>query len=359
MTTGTRQELEIAELQTRRMGVLKDLAEIGASSLGEAEVAHRHVQALIEKLGAKGVFLWAADEQKQFLLPLGHAGVPPAVVEQVFGGPVSVDSETLTSRVFRTKQLAFFRDAETDPEMPERMRVFNKTLGFRAGISLPLVVRDEAVGSLSMTWAEPKGFDEDELGFLESAASEVALGLHNARLFEQIREKDLAIRQAYTDVIEAVTGGKLLLMTHDEINQALGEPVEGEREVVPGGIGDAVRWLRQAVEREFPALRDAMRLVDPAGEAITNAIEHAGGGSYQLYRKEQCVQLRISDRGPGIDFSALPKATLVPGYSSVGTLGLGFNVMLKAADRVLLATQPGNTTLVLEFDTDGQQAQPT
>jgi len=42
---------------------------------------------------------------------------------------------------------------------------------------------------------------------------------------EKLRKKDDQIRKAYTDVIAAVTGGKLVLMTGEEIRQELGEPV--------------------------------------------------------------------------------------------------------------------------------------
>jgi anti-sigma regulatory factor (Ser/Thr protein kinase) len=57
----------------------------------------------------------------------------------------------------------------------------------------------------------------------------------------------------------------------------------------------------------------------------------------------------ISDKGPGIDFSILPKATLLSGFSTKQSLGMGFSFMLEFCDRVLLSTQPGNTIIVLEI----------
>lgn len=44
-----------------------------------------------------------------------------------------------------------------------------------------------------------------------------------------LQEKDKAIRRAYVDVFSAVTGGKLIIMTPDEIGDALGEPLTAER----------------------------------------------------------------------------------------------------------------------------------
>ena len=52
--------------------------------------------------------------------------------------------------------------------------------------------------------------------------------------------------------------------------------------------------------------------------------------------------------GPGIDFRTLPKATLVAGFSTAATLGMGFTIMLQLCDRVLISTHPGRTVVVLE-----------
>jgi anti-sigma regulatory factor (Ser/Thr protein kinase) len=47
----------------------------------------------------------------------------------------------------------------------------------------------------------------------------------------------------------------------------------------------------------------------------------------------------------------LPKATLLPGFSTVQSLGMGFTIMLQLSERVLICTEPGSTTVMLEFAT--------
>ncbi|MHB0977463.1 MAG: PAS domain S-box protein [Candidatus Aquicultorales bacterium] len=168
---------------------------------------------------------------------------------------------------------------------------------------------------------------------------------------EELLEKDRSIRQAYTDVIDAVTGGKLILMTREELDEALGEPVtepyafESYQEMAA-----ARRFLREAVAENFPAGPDPNKFIVAFGEAITNAVKHADGGRFRIYRKDGTLQIEVADSGSGIDFRMLPKATLVPGFSTKPSLGIGFSVMLDLCDRVLLTTRPGNTTVVLEIN---------
>ena len=87
----------------------------------------------------------------------------------------------------------------------------------------------------------------------------------------------------------------------------------------------------------------------PVGEALVNALRHAGGGTYQLFALEATLQVLVRDEGPGIDFRTLPRATLQRGFSTESSLGMGFTIMLQVCERVLLSTRPGRTSVVLEF----------
>ncbi|MBE0476147.1 MAG: PAS domain S-box protein [Coriobacteriia bacterium] len=169
------------------------------------------------------------------------------------------------------------------------------------------------------------------------------------RAEEALREKDRAIRRAYTDVIAAVTGGRLVLMTPDEVERSLGEPLSpGMRVRSFEELAESRHVIRAIVGDAFPGI-PLNDVVLASGEALTNAVKHAGGGTYRLLRQDGCLQVSIFDQGPGIDFRYLPKATLTAGFSTKPSLGMGFTIMLELCERVMLTTQPGNTTVVLEM----------
>jgi anti-sigma regulatory factor (Ser/Thr protein kinase) len=98
-------------------------------------------------------------------------------------------------------------------------------------------------------------------------------------------------------------------------------------------------------------------LLTAVGEAVMNAVTHAREGTADIRADEQegLVQVWVEDRGEGIAVSHLPQATLKRGYTTAGTLGHGFKIMLQTADRLWLLTGPTGTTVVLE---QGREAPP-
>ena len=57
----------------------------------------------------------------------------------------------------------------------------------------------------------------------------------------------------------------------------------------------------------------------------------------------------VSDQGPGIPALTLPDVALRRGYSTAGTLGMGYKIMTSFGDRVYLATGPEGTTVAIEM----------
>lgn len=171
------------------------------------------------------------------------------------------------------------------------------------------------------------------------------------RAEEVLRRQEADIRQAYVDVLDAVTGGKLVLLTEDALAAQLGRPLGAVQPVTAlEQLAGARRDVAGMVMERFP--QADRQLLTPVCEALNNVLKHAGGGEYQVFETAGRAQVMVADDGPGIDFRRLPKATLVPGYSTVASLGMGFTIMLQLCERVLLSTRPGRTVVVLEFGPD-------
>jgi anti-sigma regulatory factor (Ser/Thr protein kinase) len=78
-------------------------------------------------------------------------------------------------------------------------------------------------------------------------------------------------------------------------------------------------------------------------------VKHAGRDEASVYKMENALFIVVSDRGPGIPALALPEVALRRGYSTVGTLGMGYKMMIQFADRIYLATGTEGTTVGIEM----------
>lgn len=174
----------------------------------------------------------------------------------------------------------------------------------------------------------------------------------NLRLLHEMHKQGEQQKAFLRDVLSSVTEGRLHLCDClDEVPPALQDAVL----VADINLAsETLRDLRSAVrEAANHAHHDPVRvhdLVTAAGEVGMNAVVHGGGGRAGVYLDEETgrVQVRVEDFGKGIDMDTLPRATLEQGFSTAGTLGHGFWMILKTTDRVYLYTSPSGTTVVLE-----------
>ncbi len=172
-----------------------------------------------------------------------------------------------------------------------------------------------------------------------------------AMLLLSIAEAAQAQRQFLRDVLFSVSEGKFLLCENEsELPAHL--PLIG----MPVPLPDKrdLKSLRRAVynaacDREFDEER-AQDLITASGEAAMNAVVHGGGGEARVCARPHgdVLQVWVTDRGEGIGMDFLHKATLERGFTTAGTLGHGFWLMMKTADRLHLLTGENGTTLVLE-----------
>ncbi len=170
--------------------------------------------------------------------------------------------------------------------------------------------------------------------------------------FEQ--NKELA-RQQYAfcrDVLFSVTDGKLCL--HESPTSLL--PTLPERARVVELSRDNLSEARAAAGRVAdeigmpPKRKDLM--ITAAGEALMNAIVHGTHSEMTVCAADGRLQVWVKDDGKGISLENMPMATLQKGWSTQGTMGIGFPLILSTADTVDLATSPSGTIVVITVNSE-------
>ncbi|MHB0911951.1 MAG: ATP-binding protein [Armatimonadota bacterium] len=170
-----------------------------------------------------------------------------------------------------------------------------------------------------------------------------------ARTLQREREFDLETREFYRRTVTAATNGKLIITDRSEIEKLCGTPLAQWEIRLPTDLPEVrSKVLEIAISEGIEEAR-AWRFVTAVGEAITNAIKHAGGGRASLHRVSEGLLFVVSDQGPGIPALTLPDVALRRGYSTAGTLGMGYKIMISFGDRICLATGPEGTTVAIEM----------
>lgn len=169
------------------------------------------------------------------------------------------------------------------------------------------------------------------------------------RKASEIKEKiEIEAKNKFVkDVIFSVTEGRLSF-------------AESENNL-PNKVGDLLEayelnrnklsFIRETIVKLSVSLGfQQERVATCVGEGLMNAVVHAEGGIVSLYASDKLLQIWIRDEGKGIKFDTIPYAVLRSGWSSAGTLGMGFVLMLSMASHLDMLTGETGTTLVITID---------
>jgi len=329
-------------VRTLRAELARMRSHVAALTIAEPQdVLGRKTQEALgqlhEHLGLDLLALYAPAPGEHALTLLAGTGSAPARIPLVAenGGPLE------RALAGEAAELADFRASGSAALVPGTER-------WRATLALPLAAGGNVIAVLLATRATPFLPPPEGRARLRDAASQLAEIL-SARLAAEERLR-LRSQEIYRDVIAAATGGKLELVTREELERDLA-PLRRVDEVMVGVPHD-VRLARVAAERAAIAnglgAARVHDLVLCVSETATNVLKHAGRGELQLLCDGERLVACVRDSGPGIPFAQLPKATLMRGFSSKLSLGYGFTFLLEFLDHIRLATGTWGTIVAME-----------
>jgi signal transduction histidine kinase/HAMP domain-containing protein len=257
--------------------------------------------------------------------------------------------------------------------------------GLRALVHIPLISRGVAMGTLCVATAQPRDYAPDELDLLMAMGSQIAVGIENARLYEELARREQLRGELLDKVIAAQEDERKRIARdlHDDTSQSLSaliyslEALEASCPTTP--VRDALTTMRQRVVQILdgvhklifdlrPSTLDHLGLfislrwyaethLQPLGirvhleehgtarrlppkietalfrvvqEAINNIAKHSGARNVQLTFdcSNGVVAIDIADDGIGFDLNEVARSTdrrrglgLVGMQERVGLLG--------------------------------------
>ena len=87
-------------------------------------------------------------------------------------------------------------DAHTDPRLHEDARAYARVRGYRSQVVVPMLLHDEAIGTISVSRCEPGGFTDDEIELLKTFADQAVIAIENVRLFTELQTRTTELTQS-------------------------------------------------------------------------------------------------------------------------------------------------------------------
>ena len=203
--------LPLWEEERRRLGLLCDLSRALSTVHTLEEVAREAIQILLEVTKAErgAIFLLQEDESLLPALVSERSGLDDTL------GPV-VLSSTVAKRILSERKGVITADAGIDPRFAHGESVVLH--GLRSIACAPLVGKGGNLGILYLENNHTIGaFTQDDLKLLCAVASQIALSVENAKLFEALKRANEELEQQILERTAALRQTELKLYRSEKI----------------------------------------------------------------------------------------------------------------------------------------------
>ena len=171
--------------QRDRLQLLHRVDRAISGTLALPELLDQLARELVAALEVNRCSTWLLDESGEFLQGRGY-GIQPG--EPDVGNIRLPRTEPLVARLFETGQPVMIPDANdlsyADVVNPEYSAAFH----IRAFLAVPLVARGEVTGFVVLDDTRaPRVFQPEEVQLVQSVATQAAISIENARLYERVK----------------------------------------------------------------------------------------------------------------------------------------------------------------------------
>ncbi len=210
-----------AQQRNQELSNLHDLA-LSIGGILQSDDLLRYLAERINQLVTPDSLFLALYDEVQDLVRLEVVWEEGRFLDEHQGTEIPLSEGGLTNWVIKNRQSLLVDDllANDAPVAPRHM-----TQPARSWLGVPLMVRGQIIGAISVQSFEPGRFLPSHQRFMESLASQAAIAIENATLFDQIQSllnHTQAQAQQVQQIIETVPDGVLLLDPQHRV--VLGNP---------------------------------------------------------------------------------------------------------------------------------------
>jgi GAF domain-containing protein len=162
--------------------VFEEVTKAVSSTLNLEEVLNLIVRKLPEVMNLKAATIRLLDDRGEKLRLVSASGLSREYLNR---GPV--DTEENVREALQLKPVAIY-DVTKDPRIKYQKEAERE--GIKSMLTLPIIARGKLIGIMRLLTDEFRNFNDEEIRFTASLAEVCGTAIDNARLYEELRQKD-------------------------------------------------------------------------------------------------------------------------------------------------------------------------
>ncbi|HLH74730.1 MAG TPA: GAF domain-containing protein, partial [Chloroflexota bacterium] len=192
-------------LRADESAVLLEIAQAAGSTLELHEVLDRVAEKTAMLTGADRCSLWLLDSSHDRLLPAAIYGIDPSFAARWKRKILAIKDECLSQEAITTGQPVVVHDAATDPRTDKRAV---DLFGDKSILVVPLANKGRVIGTLFLNHiSRPYWYSPQEIAVIQAIASQSAVAIENAQLYDESRRQRLEILASFRRIGDALAAG--------------------------------------------------------------------------------------------------------------------------------------------------------
>lgn len=171
------------------------------------------VRSAVEAMGGKAACLFLADEERDIFIPVAQKGLSENYLHAQ-----PMQAKRVVDNVLKGGFLSV-RDATTDPRLENHEAKKNE--GIASILVTPVMVRERAIGVLSLYTAFPRDFTLEDVDFLSALGEQGGMAIERAQLVERLKENSKLFYELASTINSSLDIKTILHIMTADIAEAL------------------------------------------------------------------------------------------------------------------------------------------
>ena len=187
--------------RTMELAALFDVAATATQSLDLDPILQEVAGKITDIFGLDATRIYLLDHQGEELRVRAAVGYnPEEFIQRVF-----VRGQGIVGKVAEGGEPLIFQDLQNDPRYAELSHSSSaKGIGYRFFAAVPIKLKGKSLGVIACNGRLARRLSEEEIRLMSSMADQIGPAIDNINLFEELREKTVALETTNHELVEAL-----------------------------------------------------------------------------------------------------------------------------------------------------------